>query len=81
MFAGPNGSGKSTLIRKLQSLVLRPGLLGVYLNADDVESHIRKTGTIDLSGFGLVGAADGILPFLRESPFLKSAGLSELAQK
>ncbi len=80
MFAGPNGSGKSTLIRKLQSLVLRPGLLGVYLNADDIESHIRKTGSIDLSRFGIVDSADAIVPFLRESPFLRSAGLHEVVK-
>jgi predicted ABC-type ATPase len=81
MFAGPNGSGKSTLIRKLQSLVLRPALLGVHLNADDIESQIRKTGTLALSDYGITGPADDIIPFLRESAFLKSAGLNEAAQK
>lgn len=81
MFAGPNGSGKSTLIRKLQSLVLRPGLLGVYINADDIEELIRKNRQLDLTAWGITGAADDILPFLTESPFLKSAGLAEAAKQ
>lgn len=43
MLAGPNGSGKSTLLRRLQALVSRPDIFGVYLNPDDVEARIRQT--------------------------------------
>lgn len=32
MFAGPNGSGKSTF-----KSIIRPELLGIYINPDDVE--------------------------------------------
>lgn len=81
MFAGPNGSGKSTLIRKLQSLVLRPEMLGVYLNPDDIEALIRQTGTLDLSAYGITGPADDVIPFLQESPFLQSAGLGEASRR
>lgn len=77
MFAGPNGSGKSTLLRRLQSLVSRPDIFGVYLNPDDVEARIRQTGALDFSVYGIVGAADDALPFLHESSFLRSVGLSE----
>lgn len=41
MFAGPNGSGKSTL-----KSVLIPELLGVYLNPDEIEATIKRTGTL-----------------------------------
>ena len=48
MFAGPNGSGKSTL-----KTVLRPELLGVYLNPDDMERAMRTEGFLDLAAYGL----------------------------
>ena len=35
MFAGPNGSGKSTI-----KSVIRPELLGVYINPDEIEKDI-----------------------------------------
>lgn len=43
MFAGPNGSGKSTL-----KSYLPVELLGVYLNADEIEQEVRETGHLDL---------------------------------
>jgi ABC-type branched-subunit amino acid transport system ATPase component len=39
MFAGPNGSGKSTI-----KAVIRPELLGVYINPDAIEKDIRERG-------------------------------------
>ena len=39
VFAGPNGSGKSTLKE-----VLPEGLLGVYVNADEIEKFIAAHG-------------------------------------
>ena len=33
MFAGPNGSGKSTF-----KSIIRPELLGIYINPDEIES-------------------------------------------
>ncbi len=35
MFAGPNGSGKSTL-----KAMLRPELIGIYINPDEIEKNI-----------------------------------------
>jgi predicted ABC-type ATPase len=37
MFAGPNGSGKSTI-----KSVIRPELLGIYINPDEIEKEIAQ---------------------------------------
>ena len=42
MFAGPNGSGKSTV-----KDYLLPHHIGAYLNADDLESHLRADRQLD----------------------------------
>lgn len=52
VFAGPNGSGKSTLLG-----VLPPEWVGIYINADDLESEIRRGGFFDLSHYDLADAA------------------------
>jgi Uncharacterized protein conserved in bacteria len=44
VFAGPNGSGKSTL-----KSYLRPALLGVFVNPDEIEEEIRRSGFLDFS--------------------------------
>lgn len=62
MFAGPNGSGKSTLKN-----VLRPELLGVYLNPDDVESELKVAGHFDPGHWGIRGAAAEALCFFSNS--------------
>ena len=46
MFAGPNGSGKSTIKDAIPDY-----LLGVYLNADDIEKQIKLTARFDLSPY------------------------------
>ena len=75
MFAGPNGSGKSTLKSFL------PGeLLGVYLNADEIEEEVRETGLLDLSSYGVMAAPDDVLAFFASSSFLKAAGLGASAR-
>ena len=74
MFAGPNGSGKSTL-----KSVLPLELLGVYLNPDDIEAHIRRTGHLRPSDFGIVTTRDEILSFMATAPLLVSAGLIDKA--
>ena len=53
VFAGPNGSGKSTI----QEL-LKPEWIGVYINADDIEKQLGRTGTLDLGAHGLVSAPE-----------------------
>lgn len=50
VFAGPNGSGKSTILSLLQ-----PQWIGAYVNADDIERELRRTGALDLQAFGLTG--------------------------
>jgi predicted ABC-type ATPase len=76
MFAGPNGSGKSTL-----KSVLRPELLGVYLNPDDMEQAVRTTGFLDLATYGVTTTDAEARTFFRESAFLKEAGFAEVADK
>jgi predicted kinase len=47
MFAGPNGSGKSTM-----KSVLKPQLLGVYVNPDDIERELHLEGCLNLRSYG-----------------------------
>jgi predicted ABC-type ATPase len=75
MFAGPNGSGKSVL----KSYLPEP-LLGVYLNADEMEAAIRQHGCLDLDAFGIETAVEEVLPVFTGSEFLAGHGLSELAR-
>ena len=72
MFAGPNGSGKSTL-----NGLLPDKLLGIYLNADEIERTIRKRGFFDASAFGIASTGEEIVRFLRESALLAEAGMRE----
>lgn len=78
VFAGPNGSGKSTI----QEL-LRPEWIGAYVNADDIERHLRTRGTLDLRGFGLEQAAQVLEQRLRDhlanSDLLRKHGLDGVA--
>jgi len=76
MFAGPNGSGKSTL-----KSVLPKELLGVYLNADELEQEIRHQGFLDFAAYGVTTTAAELLPFFQASAFLISAGLGDAAQQ
>jgi predicted kinase len=73
MFAGPNGSGKSTL-----KTVLKPELLGVYLNPDDIESRIRGQKFLDVRDYGVItdeGIDAKILAFFRTSNLIETATL------
>ena len=76
MFAGPNGSGKSTLKSHLPN-----ELLGVYLNADEIEQTIRTHGLIDFAAFGVAATADETRSFFQGSSFLAAAGMSEAAKQ
>ena len=62
MFAGPNGSGKST-IRSL----LRPELLGLYINPDEIEATARRHGSIDLAAFDIAADQDEVQAFFGQS--------------
>lgn len=74
MFAGPNGSGKSMI-----KSVIRPELLGVYINPDDIEKEIRGRNFLDLASYGVRTTQEEILNFFRRSTLLEKADLLELA--
>jgi predicted ABC-type ATPase len=74
MFAGPNGSGKSTI----KSLI-SPTLLGMYINADELEREIREHGAIDLSAFGVRTSPEEITSFFNASTLLRRASLTAAA--
>ncbi|MDP2417819.1 MAG: hypothetical protein Q8M33_10075 [Hydrogenophaga sp.] len=69
VFAGPNGSGKSTLKE-----VLPESLLGVYVNADDIEKLIRADGYLSLGEFSIEATAAELSEFLAQSTLLRSHG-------
>ncbi len=69
MFAGPNGSGKSTL-----NTVLEPELLGVYLNPDELERHLKAEGSLNLEGYRISCSREECADFLKSSQFLQEAG-------
>jgi len=75
MFAGPNGSGKSTIKE-----VIPAHLLGVYLNADDIEKQIRQTGQCDLAVYIKTASAQDAILYFQASAFLLSAGLEQQIQ-
>ncbi|GEP44811.1 zeta toxin family protein [Brevifollis gellanilyticus] len=70
MFAGPNGSGKSTI-----KGVLPPGLLGVYLNPDDIQKEITELGYLKLDRYEVNTTREEILTFFQESTLLRRAQL------
>lgn len=70
MFAGPNGSGKSTF----KSLI-RPELLGIYINPDEIEKEIRESNFLDLRSYQVKTTAKEIIDFFMHSPLLKAVDL------
>lgn len=76
MFAGPNGSGKST-IRSL----LRPELIGVYVNPDEIQNTLQQSGRLDLSVFGIQATPDEVQSFFAASSLIELAGLTELVER
>ena len=74
MFAGPNGSGKSTI-----KTVVRPEILGTYVNPDEVALALATDG-LDFETFGLSLDLDDLKGFFVASPFLKEHGAASLAQ-
>lgn len=76
MFAGPNGSGKSTI-----NEVLPPQLLGIYVNADEMEKAIRAHGFLDLAPFQIATNTTELQAFVQASGLLAQAKLLPLAQQ
>jgi predicted ABC-type ATPase len=71
MFAGPNGSGKSTL-----KSILPQALLGVYLNADEIEQDIRDQGFLDLGSLHVETNEAELFGFLGRSALLGEKGFT-----
>lgn len=67
VFAGPNGSGKTTILKIIQK---EPRIsLGVYVNADDIEREMIKTGHLQLNTFQIPFNQNDIESFFREQAF------------
>jgi len=67
VFAGPNGSGKSTLVKHVtEQFKLN---YGYFVNADEIEQHIRLDGFFDCSPCGIDLSADELQQFLQNSTF------------
>lgn len=79
VFAGPNGSGKSTIRDEL-----RDEWIGVYVNADEIESALKQPAGLNLDAFDLMlGEAEltvQLMAFFRSSVLLKSADLTSVAE-
>ena len=67
MFAGPNGSGKSTLKQ-----ILPVGLLGIYLNADELEVDLRGNRRLNFADYGVRTADDDVLHYLKSAPIVSA---------
>lgn len=70
IFAGPNGSGKSTM-----KSVIKPELLGFYINPDDIEKQIVELGILDLRQFKIQTTETEILQFFENSTLIQQADL------
>ena len=70
MFAGPNGSGKSTF-----KSIIRPELLGVFINPDEIEREIQNYDFLDLKSYRVDTTEKEILDYFHNSTLLKNADL------
>lgn len=75
LFGGPNGSGKTTFVE-----AINPALLGVHVNADQIEKDILKHDFLDLSAFGIEVSRDEILSYFANSSLLAQADLLDEAE-
>lgn len=67
VFAGPNGSGKTTIFKGM--LNEKEIDLGIYVNADEIEEELSKSGTLDFSKFQIVVSPDEVVRYFQESNF------------
>jgi predicted ABC-type ATPase len=74
MFAGPNGSGKSTF-----KSIIRPELLGLYINPDEIEQEIKNYDFLDLRRYEIKTTKKEILDYFHNSILLESADLLDNA--
>lgn len=62
MVAGPNGSGKSTLIELLKDSIS----FGVYINADDIETALKKKPALHFSDFSIETTSTRFNSFIKK---------------
>jgi predicted ABC-type ATPase len=74
MFAGPNGSGKSTI-----KSLLRPELLGFYVNPDELQKQLESPTGLDFGQFDLTPGLDDLRTFFASSSLIKQAKLGHIA--
>lgn len=70
MFAGPNGSGKSTFKHHI-----RPQLLGIYINPDEIEKEVKSKGYLDFQNYQIRTTEKEVLDFFKNSKLLASIDL------
>ena len=58
MFAGSNGSGKSTF-----KAIIRPELLGIYINPDEIEKEICEYDFLDFRNYQLKVTEEEVIDF------------------
>lgn len=75
MFAGPNGSGKSTILS-----VVPHAMLGVVVNADEIEKELARTGALDLAALRVHVTPAEARTFFGASTLLERAGLLDAAE-
>ena len=80
MFAGPNGSGKST-IKSYVGRYIPEELFGHYINPDEFEGAVRRSGHLDFKQFNLEVDEAEVLDFFRQSAWLAKVGLAEAAAR
>jgi len=78
MFAGPNGSGKTTVKNGLER---GSDWFGIYLNPDELESDIRKTGKLPLDQFDLTATDAEVKSHFASSSLLKNHDLAAAANQ
>ena len=76
MFAGPNGSGKST-VKEL----IPDSLLGMYLNPDEIEKELHRTGAFDFNLSGINTTTQEIIDFFKEAVLIQQLGRQQEMQQ
>lgn len=76
MFAGPNGSGKSTF-----KSIIRPELLGIFINPDEIEEQIRDYDFLDFKGYQVDPTEKEVLEFFNASMLLKNTNLLNVVHR
>src|SRR4051812_19198511 len=62
IMAGPNGSGKSTILKEVRKAFYS----GPYVNADEIQEELDKSGSLDLEQFQVDSEIKNFQRFVRE---------------